>query len=336
MKRSLALAAVCVTLTFAACGGGSGSPVAFVAPLNLTVQLDTVDSALGAGQFGMPIGFNLRAGSGAMGMVNSFFDFMNGLEIGSGQTTVSKSTDYGQLKIDFQSLANVTLDIDLDGQTDTVACSRKAEPPMCAYMWLDDQPFAFLVLTEAAATAEEGANVEASVKQEASSAYLSVGQGSLAFTPSMMGLRETETHVNATWSAEVAADLVSAYFSGNAAEGISASKARVFVSRDRSSESASLVLRESGNWSENPISPCSQSHSILGWQDSSAHISARFLSSSECSLPASQGPCVEVATAEETDDGNCGVDISQQTYLSLDFAESAAGLPENFPEAPTF
>ena len=65
--------ALMLSVTVACSGGGVTAYLALTLPLELSSQLNNVADNLGAGEFGVPIKFNLQSGSGLFDMVDGFF-----------------------------------------------------------------------------------------------------------------------------------------------------------------------------------------------------------------------------------------------------------------------
>lgn len=322
MKRiKIAFLGIFALLSCVSCGGGGGGTITYLTlgtPLGFSAMLDGVADGLGAGDFGTPVKFNMQSSSGVMGMVDAFFAFLNAAEIPEGSTQVAVTTDQGELKADFRTLGTVIVDLGGDGTEETIACSRSTTLPICARFWIDDVPLALLVLNA-----------------QTTDAY--IGQGLLTFVPSLVGLSESVTDASVTWSGNAARDLATAFYAGLPATGIVASKAAMTFRADRLADDSTMInMDQSGEWTQNPISGCTQSQAIFGWIEDAAFIGARFNPTGSCTLPTG-GPCVDIATATAVDDSNCTVDISTKTYISLgSFDEQDAQLPADFPQTPPF
>jgi len=311
--------ALMLSVTVACSGGGVTAYLALTLPLELSSQLNNVADNLGAGEFGVPIKFNLQSGSGLFDMVDGFFTFLNDAQIPEESTQVAVATDNGELKADFGSIGTITADFDLDGTDETVECSRTTTVPICARFWIDETPLAFLVLVRAAA---DGA----------------VGQGVLTFVPSLVELAANATEASVSWTSGTASDEVRAFYVGQPTSDVIATKAAITLERDRSEDAATLIMKQSGQWSSNPISNCSESQGVFGWADGAAFISASFGVTSDCSLPIATDRCVNISTAAEAGSPeSCAVSVASEQLIDLDgFTAANAQLPDNFPATPPF
>lgn len=308
-------------IVLAACGGGGSiTYLALRIPLGLSAQLKAISDNLGGGEFQVPIKFNMDSGAGIFDMVDGFFTFLNDANIPNDSTQVAVTTDQGALKADFSTIGTVTADLNMDGTSETITCSRTTTLPICARFWIDETPLALLVLVSS--STDDG----------------SVGQGLLTFVPSLIALATSATEVSTTWTSTAVRDDVRSYYVGQPTADVIATKAEIVVMRDRSQDNAALEMWQSGVWTLNPIAGCTESQSIFGWVDESGFISARFENTPTCTLPVGSGPCVNVATAATAaSQDSCAVNINGEAFISLDsFEASDAQLPADFPATPPF
>lgn len=317
-RKSLILVLALTVLV--ACGGGTVTYLALRLPLGLSTQLEAISDNLGTGEFQVPIRFNMDSGSGIFDMVDGFFAFLNDANIPNESTQVAVTTDQGVLKADFSTIGTVTVDLNMDGTTETISCSRTTALPICARFWIDETPLALLVLVSS--STDEG----------------SVGQGLLTFVPTLVGLASIATEISTTWTSTAARDDVRSYYVGQPTTDVIATKAEIVVMRDRSQDNATLKMWQSGVWTQNPIGGCTESQAIFGWVDASGFISARFENTPACTLPVGSGPCVNVATAATAAlPESCAVNINGEVFISLDsFDATDAQLPADFPATPPF
>lgn len=320
-------ARIALFVLFALCASmacsSSGSPVTtyltLALPLQLSSQLNNVSDNLGSGDFSTPIGFNLQSLAAIYDMVDGLFTFLNDSSIPTGSTQVAVTTDQGVLKADFLSISSATVDFDQDGTKEEVSCSRSTELPICAYLWIDDAPLGLLVLVNQAADGN-------------------VGQGTLSFIPSRVGLSGGTTEAAVTWNGTTARDAVQAYYVGASSSDVTATKASGRLHRDRGVDSTAFNVWQSGEWTQNPITPCTASEAIFGWVDESAYISTKFHQMGTCALPIADPACVDIATAAVAPlPGSCTVNIAAESYMDVNsFDASDAQLPADFPDTPTF
>ncbi len=315
-----ALALVLAATLFGCSSGGGGGYVNIPTPLNFGAQLATVKTNLGAGgEYTTSITFNFDGGKGLFDMIDGFFTFLNAANVPAGQWVSAVTTDYGVLKSDFNTLGQVTIEV--AGESRTFTCSHSGDTaPICAYFWLNDQPFAQMVIAENPAGG-------------------SVGVGTLAFVPSMIGLASTQTNINALWtSAATLQDLFRGYFLGVPAAGLKAERGVVRMVRDRAQADAGLVLKETAAWQQNPIAGCTQSEAVFGWQDTTDFINVNYLNGGACPLPFTgiSGTCVQLSTAEAAAvPGDCAVGIASEGFVDIgSFEAASAQLPSDFPPAP--
>lgn len=315
--------ALVLAATLFGCGGGGGGGGEFVnipTPLNFGAQLGTVKTNLGtAGSYTASITFNFDGGKGVLDMIDGFFTFLNAAQVPAGEWISAVTTDYGVLKTDLDTIGQVTIEVDGVGKVFT--CSHSGNTlPICAYFWLNDQPFAQMIIAENPAGG-------------------SVGVGTLAFVPSMIGLASTQTNVNALWTSGAALlDTFRGYFVGIPATGLKAERGVARIGRDRTQTLPRLILKETAAWQQNPIAGCTQSEAVFGWQDTADFIAVNYLAGGPCALPSTglSGKCVQVSTAEPAGvPENCVVNIASEPFVDLASVEAtSAQLPADFPPAP--
>lgn len=323
MKKALiaGLMLVMGATLFGCSGGGSGGDyVNIPTPLNFSAQLGTVRTGLGAGgTYTTSIAFNFDGGKGVLDMIDGFFAFLNGAQVPADQWISAVNTSYGVLKTDLDTIGQVTIDV--NGESKTFTCSHTGTTvPICAYFWLDDQPFAQMVIAENPAGG-------------------SVGVGTLAFVPSMIGLAASQTNINAYWaSSTTLQDAFRAYFLGIPASGLKAERGIARIARSRTQAVPSLILKETAAWQQNPIAGCTQSEAVFGWQDATDFIAVNYFSSSACPLPLTglSGTCVQVSQAEPAGvPESCTVNIASEPFVDIATVEAtSAQLPADFPPAP--
>lgn len=308
----------------AACGGGGSSPTPttyFTLPDTFGMQtyLDAVANALGSGTYGTPIKFNFQGSSGVFGMVDDYFSLINTALIPGGEGRITSTTAYGELKSDFVYLETVSADINLDGTTQQITCSRKSTAPACALMWMGGQPFALLIVTAEPSATDDG-------------------KGTVIMNPNLIGAAAANTNVAFTWNTTTSASKKYQYQAvGELATGIVATKAKYYFQQNSTLNPVQFVMKGSGKWSTNPSTGCTQSIAKFGWQDQAAYISTGFDATSVCPAVPAGVACVQESTAEAVADANCVVSVSSETYFGINsFNASDARLPSSFPASPTF
>ncbi len=318
MKKLFLVTALLGIVTLSSCssGGGSSGEVHLPSALSLASYLQDLVVDLGDGDADNynAVSSTLNSSDDVLGMIDSFFTFMGDVTIEDGAIRIDTGTSSGTLKADFTRITQVTADINMDGTAETIECSGSATVSACAYLWLDDTPFALLVVTQYASGND-------------------LGMGMVTFLPSRVDdAIDAAVSISAVWGGDGTIRATDAYFVGIIDTDFTSDKGRLKVSYDE----GTLKTQESSDWSAHPNS-CDATQAALGWVDAGSYISTDFARDDVCDPPVGVKCLITATSAESSSTDDCTVfAVRDSDVMDMPTSATSAELPADFPATPSF
>jgi hypothetical protein len=320
MKKTLLVGLLLGSFAISSCSSSGSNPatnLTLPTGLSLASYLQLLVSDLGNSDLNNynAVSSTANSGNDVLTLIDSFFSAMDGVTIESGVARVIADISSGTLKISFSQITQITADINMDGTAETITCSGTSTASSCAYLWLDDTPFALLVVTAYASGSD-------------------LGSGLVTFIPSRIDSTvDADVSISAVWGGDGTIRATDAYFVGMIASDFTSDKGRLKVGYDE----GVVKTQESSDWTAHPYS-CDATQAALAWeQDAGAYISTAFALDAVCPVPNGVS-CLTISTSSSAPSvDNCAVfAVTDADVMTIPTSSATAELPADFPATPTF